>query len=108
MVAELPTPPDNNNTRLEKISDRQIIMIVQPVSNLIIRRPDLAAFQTHDHVRSQAVHEVAEIRGVAAGTTGAQIGVSVYLSAAVYVERQARRNRNSDLAPPPLASYRNY
>ena len=47
--------------RLKQICNAQIIMIVQTISHTQIRRPHLPALQAHNHVRRDAVHQVAEI-----------------------------------------------
>src|SRR5579871_4621975 len=79
-------------------------MIVQPISNLIICRPNLAAFETHDDIGGQTVHEVAEVSGIRAGISKPEVHIAIHLLAAVEIESEASGDRDAHLRPTTVAA----
>src|SRR6185437_15922870 len=67
------------SSRLEQISERQIIVVVQTQTGRDIFRPGLRCFECRENIGRELVHNITRIAQVAANAVGHEIRRAIFL-----------------------------
>src|SRR5947209_4567231 len=93
--------------RLEQISERQIIVVVQSRAGTDVSGAVLGYLKRRQNVRRELIDQVASVNQIAPGSVRRQIGSPVAFQSSIEVQRHAGRGKQSNLAPPACSVYRN-
>src|SRR6185312_2495421 len=87
------------SNRLEKISKREVIVVVPPETGGDVIRPGLRCFERRENIGRELVHNITGITEIAADTVGHQVRGAIFLLAAEEMEGQAACGEQRKLAP---------
>src|SRR6476661_3862104 len=92
-------PAKAGRTRLKLISQREIIVIVQPPRGAYIVGSNLHRLESEDDVRRNAIQRIAGISEILSDPIRTQVAVAIVVLAAVEIKRQPRSGRIAKLRP---------